>query len=253
MTNPRSKILEAMHQSPLGGHSGQQGTYRRVQLIFYWCNMKLEIFKWVSECDVCQRIKSKNVHTPGLLQPLPILEQVWQDISMDFMEGLPSSTGKNVVLVVVDRLSSYGHFLALKHPFSAQEVAKLFVKEVYRLHGLPRSIVSDRDSVFTNYLWQNLFIIVGTKLNMSSAYHPQSKGQTERLNRCPETYLRAMLFENPKHWARWLPLAEWWFNTNFHNSLKVSPFEALYGHPSTQLPLGTLPHTHQGPARLNLT
>ncbi|XP_075108974.1 uncharacterized protein LOC142180799 [Nicotiana tabacum] len=110
-----------MHHSAIGGHSGQQGTYKRLQLLFHWPNMKKEVCKWVEECDVCQRVKSENVHSPGLLQPLPIPDQSWQDISMDFMEGLPNSGCKNAVLVVIHKFTKYGHFLAIKHPFSAQE------------------------------------------------------------------------------------------------------------------------------------
>lgn len=103
-------ILEALHQSPIGGHSCQYGTYRRIQSIIYWPNTKVEVCKWESECDVCQRVKSKNIHPPGLLQPLPVPTQAWQDISLDFVEGLPNSGHKYIVMVVVDRLTKYGHF-----------------------------------------------------------------------------------------------------------------------------------------------
>lgn len=223
-TTLKTKILEVLHQSPIGGHSGQQGTYRRIQSMFYWPNMKTEKCKWVSECDVCQRVKSENIHPPGLLQPLHIPTQAWQDISLDFVEGLPNFGHKNAVLVVVDRLAKYGHFLALKHPYTAQDVSELFLKEIYRLHGLPRTIVSNRDVIFTSHFWQHLFKTLGTKLNMSTAYHPQSDGQTERLNRCMETYLRAMVFNNPKQWGKWLHSVEWWYNTNYHNSIKTTLF-----------------------------
>lgn len=174
--------MEALHQSTLGGHAGQQGTYRRIQSLFYWPNLKNYGCRWVRECDVCQRVKNEQIHPPGLLQSLPVPQQVWQDISLDFVEGLPCSSIKNAVLVVIDRFTKYGHFLAIKHPFTAQDVADLFMKEIYRLHGLPSTIILERDACFTSQFWQHLFKSLGTKLTMSTAYHPQMDGQTERLN-----------------------------------------------------------------------
>lgn len=127
---------------------------------------------------------------------------------MDFIEGLPKASGKEVIFVVVDRLSKAAHFLALKHPYTALEVAQLFMSEVFKLHGMPRYIVSDRDAVFTSRFWQELFKLQKVSLLTSTAYHPQNDGQTEVVNRCLECYLRCMTFERPKEWPQWLPLAE---------------------------------------------
>lgn len=140
-------------------------------------------------------------------------------------------------------LTKYGHFIALKHPYTAKDIADLFLKEVHRLHGLPKTIVIDRDPIFTSQFWQQLFKSMGTKLTMSTSYHPQTDGQTKRLHRCLETYLRSMVFANPKLWLRWLPMVEWWYNTNHHTALKATPFEALYGFSPSQVPLGPLPYS----------
>lgn len=158
---------------------------------------------------------------------------------MDFISGLPPSSKGNCILVVVDKFSKYAHFLPLLHPFTALTVAKVYLSEVYRLHGLPAAIISDRDPIFTSKLWQELFRLIGTQLCLSSSYHPQTDGQTERVNQCLETYLRCFVHSCPKQWPTWLPLAEFWYNNCYHSSLDRSPFEVLYGHTPTQL--GLLP------------
>lgn len=149
---------------------------------------------------------------------------------MDFIEGLPKSRAVDCILVVVDRFSKYSHFLALAHPFTAAKVAQIFLDNVYKLHGMPDNIVSDRDRIFTSNFWQQLFQLTGTHLCMSSAYHPQSDGQTERVNQCIETYLRCFVHACPRKWSHWLSVAEFWYNTNYHSSVDCSPFEVLYGH-----------------------
>lgn len=235
--NLRASILQEVHSSSFGGHSGIQGTYMRLKNTFYWPGMKTAVIKMVKECDACQRNKPQSGAIPGLLQPLPIPQAAWTHISMDFVEGLPKSEGKNVIFIVVDRLTKYGHFLALSHPFTAELVAKLFLDTVYKLHGSPVSIVSDRDKVFNSAFWRELFRLMGTTLDFSSSYHPQTDGQTERLNQCLENYLRCMVSDCPRQWVKWLSLAEFWYNTNYHSSLKVTPFQALYGYPPPQFSL----------------
>lgn len=159
---------------------------------------------------------------------------------MDFVEALPKSGGWDTVLIMVDRLSKYAHFLGLKHPFTAKSMASLFIKKVVRLHGFPGSIVSDRDKVFMSIFWQELFCLQGTTLLRSSAYHPQTDGQTEIVNQALETYLRCFINRQPKEWAKWLSWAEYCYNTSPHLSINMSPYQALYGrHPPSSVRVGT--------------
>lgn len=143
---------------------------------------------------------------------------------MDLIEGLPHSFGKNTIFVVVDRLSKYAHFIAISHPYTAMDFAQIFMDNIYKLHGMPQTIVCDRNPVFTSTFWKGLFLHQGTKFNMSSSYHPQTDGQTEVVNRCLENYLRCMTGDRPTHWSKGLPLAEWWYNTTFHASKKLTSF-----------------------------
>lgn len=151
------KIMSALHASAVGGHSGVPVTFSRIRRLFAWHGMKSAFCLFVQSCTVCQQAKPYRARLPGLLQPLEVPAAAWQVISMDFVEALPLSSGSNCILVVVDTFSKYAHFLPLKHPFSAEVVAQKFLAEVYRLHGLPLAIVSDRDRIFTSKLWKALF------------------------------------------------------------------------------------------------
>ena len=150
-------------------------------------------------------------------------------MAMDFIGGLPKAMGVDIVMVVVDSMTKYAHFCSLSHPYNAKEVAALFVKEIVRLHGFPNSIVSDRDKVFMSTFWTEMFRMAGTKLRYSSAYHPQTDGQSEAVNKCLETYLRCFIGSKPKQWPKWLAWAEYWYNTNYHGAIRMTPFKALYG------------------------
>ena len=150
---------------------------------------------------------------------------------MDFIEGLPPSEGKNMILVVVDRLSKYAHFLALTHPFSAKIVANKFIESVVKLHGMLPFIISDRDPIFISNFWREFFKLSGTQLKLSLAYHPQTSGQFEVVNRCVEQYLRCFVHQQPRKWYSLLPWEEFWYNTTYHASTEMTPFQALYGRP----------------------
>jgi hypothetical protein len=229
------QLLAFVHSNLTVGHSGYHKTVHHAKANFYWRGMRQDIRRFVQECEVCQVSKPETIHPSGLLQPLPIPSRVWSDISMDFIEGLPLSHGSSVILVVVDRFTKYGHFIALTHPFIASKVAQVFLANVLKLHGMPTTIVSDRDPVFTSSFWQELFKLQGISLAYSSANHPQSDGQTEALNKCVETYLRCYTASKPKQWSTWLPMAEWWYNTNHHSSTGITPFEVVYGYPPPSL------------------
>jgi hypothetical protein len=154
---------------------------------------------------------------------------------LDFVEALPLSHGHSVILVVVDRLSMYAHFISLAHPYTAVKVAQLFIANILKLHGLLTSIVSDRDSTFTSHFWKELFKQHGTTLKMSSSYHPQTDGQSEVVNKCLKNNLCCFTQDRPKQWVLWLPWAEFWYNTTWHSSIKMTPYEAVYSQPPPKL------------------
>ncbi|KAJ0907443.1 putative nucleotidyltransferase, Ribonuclease H [Helianthus annuus] len=229
VTSIRRDLLAEFHSSTLGGHSGIHATFKRLSTSFTWLGMKRDVTKCIKECSVCQAIKSPAHKPYGLLQPLPIPSDTWQDLSMDFITNLPLSKGKSHIWVIVDRLSKFAHFIPLPPHYTSITLATLFMKDIYRLHGLPKTIVSDRDPTFLSHFWKALFDQMGTKLLYSSAYHPPTDCQTEVVNRCLENYLRAFVFDKPSSWERFLFLAKFSYNTSYHTSINMTPFKALYG------------------------
>lgn len=148
---------------------------------------------------------------------------------MGFVNNLPYSNDKHTILVVVDRLSKSTHFLALSHPYTTKTVAEQFVDGVVKLHGIPQSIISDRDPVFLSHFWQEFFKLSGSKLQMSTTYHPQTDGQSEVVNRCLEQYLHSFTYHQPHKWSFFLPWVEFWYNTTYHASTSMTLFQAFYG------------------------
>ena len=155
---------------------GEHKTYSRIATEWFWEGVRKQIVDYVKSCGVCHTQKTSNLSPVGLLQPIPVPDLVWEHVTMDFVKGLPRSQGKDIVLVVVDRLTKYAHFISFKHPFTAIIVAAAFVKEIVRLHGFPTSIISDRDKIFMSLFWRELFKLQGTWLKRSTAYHPQTDG-----------------------------------------------------------------------------
>ena len=178
----RDQLLQEFHDSKVAGHSGVLRTFKWLTQQFYWPSMHKFVQEYIQQCATCQKTKSETLVPAGLLQPLLIPCLVWDDISLDFIEGLPSSQGNDSIVVVVDRFSKSAHFIALSHPFSTKIIAEKFMEDVIKLHGMPKSIISDQYPIFVNKFWQEFFNMLGTKLKLRSAYYPQTDGQTEVVN-----------------------------------------------------------------------
>ena len=163
--------------------------------------MKSDLKQHIKECGVCQQMKHETCKLAGLIQPLPIPIRPWAAVSMDFVSGLPTSQRLDIVMVVMDRLTKYVHFIGLSYPYFATKVAALFTQNVLKLHGMPASIVSDKDPMFTTKFWVELFKLQGVQLAMSLAYHPQTDGQTKVVNKCLEQYLRYFFVDRPIEWS----------------------------------------------------
>jgi hypothetical protein len=191
--------------------------------------MHCTVEEFLQQYEQCQRFKTYCMKPTRLLQPLPVPIQVWTDISIDFIEGLPSSHGYNCIMVVVDHLSKYAHLIPLKHPYTAIIVAKAFISNIIRLYGILTSIVSECDKVFISIFWRTLFQFQGTQLCMSSSYHPQSDGQTEVVNWVLEQYLQCFAGDQPWKWFDWISWAEFSYNTSVHSSTKVMLFKMVFG------------------------
>eukprot|EP00253_Pinus_taeda_P020519 PITA_20519 len=223
-------ILDEFHISHYTGHPGYQKMVTALRKEYYWPKMKKEVAEYLARCLECQQIKAEHLHPAGLLQPLPIPEWKWETISMDFITGLPRTKKNNdSIMVVVDKLSKAAHFIPVQSTYKAVQIAHIFMQNVFKLHGLPKVIISDRDVKFTSTFWRTLFAELGTQLNFSTAYHPQTDGQTERVNQVVEDMLRACVMMKPTQWEEYLHLVEFAYNNGYHSSTQLSPFEVLYG------------------------
>lgn len=229
----RYKILHDSHDA--AGHFGADKTYLAVHRNFFWPRLYDATCRYIASCDPCQRNKSINQRSAGLLQPLAVPTRSWDSVSMDFITHLPvTPAGHDALLVVVDRFSKQAHFIPTSAVADAETTAALFFDHVYRLHGLPTSIVSDRDPKFTSRFWQALFKHSGTKLAMSTANHPQTDGQTERTNRTLEEMLRGVISYDQTDWVSHLPALEFSYNNSVNATTGFTPFFLVHGaHPNT--------------------
>ena len=236
----RNEICHLAHDHPSAGHFGQAKTLDLVQRYYWWPGMRREIEQYVDTCLVCQQAKYSRQKTPGLLQPLGIPEQPWTELSMDFITQLPKTKGgHDAVAVFVDRLTKMVRLAATITEVSAEGAADLLVQHVVRHHGLPTSIVSDRDVRFTSKFYRHLTARWGIQLRMSTAYHPQTDGQTEVMNRILEDYLRSYTRSSQDQWDELLAMAEFAMNNSKNSSTNETPFYLNYGrHPKSPLALG---------------
>ena len=180
----RETILREAHESAYSIHPGNTKMYQDLKEYYWWYGMKRDIAEYVALCDTCQRVKAEHQRPAGLLQPLKVPEWKWEEISMDFIVGLPrTQSGHDSIWVIVDRLTKVAHFIPVKESYQGPKLAELYMTRIVCLHGVPKKIVSDRGTQFTSRFWERLHDSLDTQLNFSSAYHPQIDGQTERINR----------------------------------------------------------------------
>ena len=228
----KREVLDEAHRSRYTVHPGSTKMYKDLKRQFWWSGMKKDVAVYVSRCLTCQQVKAEHKRPAGMLKPLSIPMWKWEQISMDFVAGLPKTRlGHDAVWVIVDRLTKSAHFLPVSMTYSVDALCKIYVKEIVKLHGVPLSIVSDRDARFTSNFWKGFQRAMGTTLDMSTAFHPQTDGQTERVNQVMEDMLRACVLDFKGSWEEHLPLIEFAYNNSYHSSTGMAPYEALYGRP----------------------
>jgi hypothetical protein len=226
----KNLILREAHDSTYSIHPGGNKMYQDLKVSYWWFGMKREVADYIALCDICQRVKVEHQRPAGLLQPLKVPEWKWEEISMDFIVVLPrTQRGYNYIWVIVDWLTKVTYFIPVKTMYTGPQLAELYISRIVCLHGVPKKIVFDRRTQFTSKFWERLHESMDTKLNFSSAYHPQTDGQTERVHQVLEDMLRACALQYGRSWDKSLPYAEFSYNNSYQESLKMAPFEMLYG------------------------
>ncbi|KAM4063982.1 reverse transcriptase (RNA-dependent DNA polymerase) [Hirsutella rhossiliensis] len=232
----QDEVIREIHEHPTHGHQGIRRTMERIRRIYDFPRMKKRISETIRKCELCARSKAERHKPYGELQPLPVPKKPWDSIAFDHITKLPPSKEPmtNVkydsIFVITDRLTKYGYFLPYKEASNAEELAYVFLRTIVSNHGLPNEIVSDRGSTFVAKFWQALMAQLGTKHKLSTAYHPQTDGQTERLNQTLEQYLRCYISYEQNDWVKWLPTAQLAYNSSVTETTKLSPAYANYGY-----------------------
>jgi hypothetical protein len=250
----RQMVLHECHDAPYAGHVGTRRTLKNVQRYFYWAGMARDVARYVKECDSCQRNKSSNRKPAGMLRPLPVPGDTWESVSMDLIVSLPrTAAGYTAIVVFVDRLSKMVRLAPCADDVSAEQLADIFVAQVVANHGVPRSIVTDRDIRFTSKFWKAFVAQMRVQHGMSTAFHPQSDGNTERVNRVLEDMLRHYIDPTQTNWDSLLPMVQFSINNSYQGSISSVPFELVYGkRPCLPLDL-VVPRGEEGAAHANAT
>ncbi|GJU23193.1 putative reverse transcriptase domain-containing protein [Tanacetum coccineum] len=226
----RTVIMHESHKSKYSIHPGSDKMYQDMKKLYWWPNMKANIATYVSKCLTCAKVKAEHQRPSGLLVQPEIPQWKWDNITMDFVTKLPkSSQGYDTIWVIVDRLTKSAIFMPMRETDPMDKLARMYLKEVVTKHGIPVSIICDRDPRFASNFWRSLQKALGTSLDMSTAYHPQTDGQSERTIQTLEDMLRACVIDFGNGWVKHLPLVEFSYNNSYHASIKAAPFEALYG------------------------
>uniref|UniRef100_A0A803TUR5 Gypsy retrotransposon integrase-like protein 1 n=1 Tax=Anolis carolinensis TaxID=28377 RepID=A0A803TUR5_ANOCA len=229
----REKALCLCHDT---GHFGFVKTLHLVRRKYWWPLMRKDVKAYVHQCPVCATVKGGGGKPSGLLRPLENPAAPWEHISMDFIVDLPPSNGKTVIWVVVDLFSKQAHFIPCRSMPNAEQLAQLFIEHCYKHHGAPSKVISDRGSVFVSRFWKAFLRQLGAKQALSTAYHPQTDGQTERVNQVLEQYLRCYTNYQQDNWSKFLAYAQVAYNNSVHSSTGHSPFEIVYGRNLRTLP-----------------
>ncbi|GKD55217.1 putative reverse transcriptase domain-containing protein [Tanacetum coccineum] len=228
--NLRDLIMHESHKSKYSIQPGFNKMYQDLKKLYWWPNMKAIIAEYIGKCLTCSRVKAECQKPSGLLVQLEISMWKWERIIMDFITKLSKTSNRHdTIWVIVDRLTKSAHFIPTRETDSMETLTRLYIKEIISRHSMPISIILDRDSHFTSRFWQSLQSALGTQLDMSTTYHPETDGQSERTIQTLEDMLRACVIDFGKGWERHLPLVEFSYNNSYHASIKATPFEALYG------------------------
>ena len=225
----RLALLKECHDGPVAGHRGVKPTLAELVKNYYWPNLRDDVEQYVKSCVTCQQNRTQFRKEAGLLRPLPIPTKCWESVSMDFMTHLQESKGFDSIMVVVDRVSKMAHFVPTRDTATAQEVGRLYFDKVVKHHGMQKSIISDRDPKFTSRFWRALWKKLGTELKMSTAFRPQTDGQTERVNLVLQKYLRNYVNADQTDWADHISMAEFSYNNTKHSGTGFSPFMVVFG------------------------
>jgi len=225
----RVEVIQLYHDVLAAGHEGRWKTVELVTRNYWWPGVTRDVEKYVEGCDLCQRMKNQMEEPAGKLKLSEVPTKPWSHLTVDFITKLLVVAGKDVVLVVCDRLSKMTHFVATTEGTSVKGLARLFQDNVWKLHGLPESVVSDRGPQFTAELTKELNRMLGIKTKLSTVFHPQTDGQTEKMNQELEQYLQFFIENRQKDWPEWLAAAEFTVNNKVHTATKVLPFMANYG------------------------